>query len=170
MTNFDTASVHVPKATPMTMAGHRMKSIFLPPLDHAVADVETILNHIFSMLRDIFSVTRDNVVIVLEESQRVVSVKYDTAGTCQIYVNDDREQVLLESRNWVHLYGDGTKLSNEQIQEIVMCHCRLDLYGDPDMEHIHDDEFDALTEFVQRNFNSRYTFDQTQRRFNVIEI
>jgi hypothetical protein len=148
----------------------RIQIIFLP--SSADVDVETTLTYICTILREIFGMTRDNVVIALEPLHRdrrmAVSVIYDETWRCQIYVNDDKEQVLSDSRNWCNLYG--ADLSNEDIKEIVKCHRTLDLYCDPDREHIYDQEFEELTKFLQLNFKSRYSFDPSQHSFVISEI
>ena len=142
--------------------------VFLP----SSVDVETQLTYIRKILREIYSVSRDRVVIALEPLPRdagmAVSVIYDEIWRCQIYVNDDNEQVLLESKNWCSLYG--TDLSYEQKQEIVTCNRRLDLYCGPDEEHTYDHDFEMLTQFLQLNFKSRFAFDPSQHRFVVSEI
>lgn len=155
----------------MTTTG-RIQILFLPLLDDV--DVETTLTYICSLLRETFSTTRDNdnVVIALEPLHRdlrmAVSVIYDETWRCQIHVNDDTEQELFESRNWCKSHG--TDLSNEDKQEIVKCTRRLDLYCDPDREHIYDNEFDMLIQFLQLTFKSRYAFDPILNRFAVTEI
>lgn len=150
-------------------ANGRIQLIFLPSLDDVVVDVETTLNYVCSIIRE---GVRDDAVIAVETQRRdnrmSVSVTYDETYRCHIYVTDDREQLVFEATNWCNLYGAG--LSNEAKQEIIACPRRLDLYCDPDREHIYDHEFDALTQFLQLSFKSRYALDPSQSIFLVSEI
>ena len=146
--------------------------IFLPSSDDGI-DVDAKVDYIFNILREVFSMApRDNVVIAVETflrgPERAVSLIYNEEWRCQIYVNHDKEKVRLDSKNWCNLYG--AHLSNESKQEIITCSQRLDLYADPDREHLYDGEFAALTDFLQLNFKSRYSFDPSQHSFVVIEI
>jgi hypothetical protein len=141
------------------------KVLFLPLLDDI--DVDTTLEYIHRILIEIFDMSSDNVVVELETLQgtdeMAVSVIFDETWRCQIYVNDNVQQVQLESANWINLYG--ANLSHDARQDILACQRRFDLYPDPDEEHIYDIKFDVLTDYLQRNYSSRYSFNLTQHVF-----
>lgn len=138
----------------------------LPNVDHV--ESQTTLAYIHDTLMEGFDLMDDHVNVRLEPNQndhnpQSVSVIYDGKCGCQIYLNDNEAQVQTESEKWCTLYGTG--LAHEERNNILACKRRLDVFCEPEVEHVCANQFDDLILYLRLIFDPSYVYDPIQKRF-----
>lgn len=129
-----------------------------------IMDVEAKLIYIYNVLVELVDLHESSFSRVAIEYDRV-SVICDETWKCQIYLNDDREKLLLEHMNWIKMYGG--HLKKEDQQNMLSSFPRLDLICDPDEEGDFEGDYQAITEYLRLVLRIQYSFDPIKRRFIV---
>ena len=109
----------------------------------------------------------DKVTIELELKTQSVSVICDETWKYQVYLIDDKKQLLMDHENWTNLNMNGRQLALGYRQNIPTAFPGLDVICDTDEEHDFDIQFEAITERLQLNLAEPYSFDPIHKRFIV---
>ena len=94
-----------------------------------------------------------------------IELTCDETWKYQVYLNDDKEQLLMDHMNWTNMHG--RHLLKEDRQNILSSFPRLDIICDTDDEDDYDIQFEVITEHLQLNLAVPYSFDPIQSRFMI---
>ena len=130
-----------------------------------VLDVEALLPRIHQILVEGYEYTTDHVAIELELKPQSVLVICSGTWKYQIYLTVDKNQLLIDSWNWIRV--SGRNLTRVDRQNFLSSFPRLDIYCGVDEDHNFDNAFNALTLHLQMNLNVCYSFDPMQSTFIV---
>jgi hypothetical protein len=136
--------------------------------DENQTDEPTILQYIYDVLMEAFDMTDDQVDVEYDiasnnESDRqihTVSVIYESAWRCQIHYKDDAT-VVRDSQQWSTQHA--TEYPIVEQTQIAQCRRRIDIISDPDPQNDYNDDFIALSDYVQNMLGTCYCFDPTRR-------
>jgi hypothetical protein len=145
------------------------KHLFVPTtVAGGDVDVDAMLQHIHRILVEGFDRTADNVVVMIDQANRSVSVRIKDTWTCRIDLMGNVAQLLLDLENWRQ--GDGMVLDDNDHNAIAAAFPRLDIVCDLDGENDFNNEFSAICLYLQLNFMVRYSYDPTQRTFHIHDV